>query len=192
MLGLYQSQRRLFDSMKQLFASDPIIRFYSGTGTDDCGRRIEEIWQWDHVRFEGVHNYIQWLFPLEVRSQFNPSAPVLTDQTVDVFRQDATLRLRLKRSLQVMLDFYGLQLLEPDNEPIRIIRALNFNTNSSKWLIQGNHNHLRLTRIISSTKILGLETYSAALFKCLTEIYNDYPGKISPNTYQYWRNAVPL
>jgi hypothetical protein len=177
--------------MSQYFDSEAIIRFYSGISTDACGRRLEEIWKWDHVRLEVVHDYIQWLFPLSVRSQFNPDAPVLTDHTVEVFRWDSSLRMRLKRSLKVMLDFYGLQLLELDDGSIHIKRAVNFAILSHKWLTPGNHNHLRLTRIICSLKILGLETYSTALFNCLTEIYESYPEKISPITYQYWSDAAP-
>ena len=99
LLGLYQSQRRLFDSMKQLFASDPIIRFYSGTGTDDCGRRIEEIWQWDHVRFEGVHNYIQWLFPLE---------PSVADRLPHTDHEQKSVKLLAVNSLQAVLPLFTL------------------------------------------------------------------------------------
>lgn len=176
--------------MDRMSAADEIIRFYSGDEADICGRRIEEIWRWDHARLETVHDYIQWLFPLRERSQFNPSAPILTEQTVEVFRRDESLRMRLKRSLQVMLDFYGLQLLEPDDGSIQVKRAPDFDVKSGTWLTQGNHNHLRLTRIISSTKTLGLEAYSTALFTCLAEIYDDYPGRISPVTYRYWRNSA--
>ncbi|MBD2136681.1 hypothetical protein H6F32_03540 [Anabaena sp. FACHB-1237] len=36
----------------------------------------------------------------------------------------------------------------------------------------GNHNHLRITRILKSLCLLGLKKYTQSLFKCLTEIYN--------------------
>lgn len=170
---------------------DAIIRFYSEQDPDACGRKIEEVWRWDHARLEVIHDYIQWLFPLREKSRFNPNAPVLTQETIDAFRRSATLQMRLRRSLILMLGFYGLQLSELTNGTVHISRAQDFTTKSHNWLTRGNHNHLRLTRMIGSTKMLGLEACSFALFKCLAQIYEDYPEPISEETYRHWKSAAP-
>ena len=68
--------------------ADPLLRFYRLEGTDARGRTLSEIWSWDADRLEGVHDYIQWLFPLPEASAFNPSAPLLTDATLEAFRAD--------------------------------------------------------------------------------------------------------
>jgi hypothetical protein len=169
---------------------DVIIRFYSGEGTDGSGRKIEEVWQWDDARLKAIHEYIQWLFPLRVKSQFNLEAPVLSEETIGVFRRSDFLRMRLMRSLLLLLDFYGLQLSEPANGNVQVKRAPDFTAKSRNWLTRGNHNHLRLTRVISSTKVLGLEACSFALFNCLAQIYEDYPESISPDTYRHWKSAA--
>lgn len=169
---------------------DVIVAFYLGEHADTRGRKIEEIWQWDDVRFETVHDYIQWLFPSQTRSQYNPNAPVLTEETIGAFRQSTPLRLRLRRSLRLVLRFYGLRLLESANGMVQVQRSPDFPTKARHWLTIGNHNHLRLTRIIDSTKTLGLEAYSIALFRCLAGIRRDYPQAISCETYRYWRAAI--
>ena len=87
---------------------DALLRFYRLEGPDAHGRTLLDIWAWDAARLEGVHDYIQWLFPLPQPSAFNPRAPILTQATIAAFHADAQLRERLLRSLALMLDFYGL------------------------------------------------------------------------------------
>jgi hypothetical protein len=53
-----------------------------------------------------------------------------------------------------------------------------------------NHNHLRLTRILRSTLLLGLEAESAALFHALNAIYREYPTRISARTHAFWSDAA--
>ena len=57
---------------------------------------------------EQHHDYIQWLFPLPELSPVNPQAPRLTLEHRCEFLRDAALRQALGRSLQLMLDFFGL------------------------------------------------------------------------------------
>ena len=86
-----------------------LLAFYRGDAADASGRRLDEIWSWTDVRLEAVHDYIQWMFPLSVRSGANPAAPVLGPLTAEAFGSSEALRERLKRSLRVMLRFYGLE-----------------------------------------------------------------------------------
>jgi hypothetical protein len=170
--------------------TDRIVRFYSGVDSDAHGRKISDIWGWNLARLESVHDYIQWLFPLREPSYVNSCAPLLTDDCISAFRRDDTLRASLKRSLQLMLKFYGLRLNEPLGGEVAITRAPDFEARSENWLNRSNHNHLRLTRIMTSTRLLGLETCSSALFECLKQIYHDFPSRISSETFRYWRQAA--
>ena len=62
------------------------------------------------------------------------------------------------------------------------------------WLSPGNHNHLRITRILRCLTVLGLEAEAKAFFGCLSEIYEDEQNKtlpaLSDETMLYWRRAV--
>lgn len=164
--------------------SNKILDFYRG-GQDDEGRTLNEILSWPDAELEAVHDFIQWLFPLPERSGANPYAPVLDAMTMDAFRRSQDLQERLRQSFLLMLRFYGLEFREG-----AVLLAADFAARSASWLSPGNHNHLRLTRILRSLRLLGLSSESTALFAALTQIYNSHPGRISPRTYQFWRNAA--
>ena len=83
-----------------------------------------------------------------------------------------------------MLRFYGLEFC---SEKIEL--AENFAVRSSNWLTPGNHNHLRLTRILRSLRLLGLEPEAQALFRVLSQLYESHPGRITFKTYEFWKNA---
>jgi len=163
----------------------PLLEFYNGTGSDDRGRRIEDVWRYTHDELEDIHDYIQWLFPLTERSDFNPGAPVLDDATIQRFRTDETLRRNMERSLRLMLAFYGLEIAG-----VSIRRALSFAERSANWLTPGNHNFLRLTRILKSLATLGLADRATQLLACLEEIYATDESVIGPRTIAFWRRAA--
>ena len=85
-----------------------------------------------------------------------------------------------------MLLFYGLTLV---GERIEMDPA-HFDERARVWLRPGNHNHLRLTRIMDSSTTLGLEQEAGALRRCLLDGGTASPGagRISPRTQQFWRN----
>jgi hypothetical protein len=166
-----------------------IVSFYLGQGSDSEGRKIEQIWAWDDNLLEEVHDYIQWLFPLLARSRFNPNAPVLTRADIQAFRTSDELKSRLLNSFKRMLQFYGLQCLETDGA-IAITIADSFPERRQDWLNWGDHNHLRITRILTSLRLLGLDQYAQAFFKCLTQIYRTEPDDIDPRSYTFWKKAV--
>ena len=161
-----------------------ILDFYRG-GRDDEGRTLDEILGWSDGELEAVHDFIQWLFPLPERSGANPYAPVLDAATIVAFRQQEDLQQRLRQSFLRMLRFYGLEFNGGEIRPVA-----NFALQSSNWLSPGNHNHLRLTRILRSLRLLGLASESTALFQALSEIYKKSPGSITPHTIQFWKNAA--
>jgi hypothetical protein len=170
--------------------ADAIVTFYRHESTDDRGRSLRQIWGWDHARLEGVHDYIQWLFPLREPSAVNYTAPLITDSTVAAFATDAALRDNLKRSFALILDFYGLSLLERALPRPAVVPAPSFEARRRIWLTPGNHNHLRLTRILACLRTLGLPELSEALFDRLAAINRDYPGTISPASFGYWQRAI--
>ena len=169
---------------------DPIVAFYRDGAPDGRGRRRDEILRRDDAWLEYTHDYIQWLFPLAEPSAFNPQAPILTEETIAVFRADLELRQRLLQSLVLMLGFYGLTLsTEPGSAP-RIEPAADFAAKRRGWLRAGDHNQLRLTRILASLRLLGLGDHSQALFACLAAIARDHPHDVSAATLDYWRRGA--
>jgi opioid growth factor receptor-like protein len=170
-----------------LRVDDPIVAFYQG-GRDAGGRTVAAILSWDDERLEAVHDYIQWLFPLREPSGVNPFAPLITGATVAAFADDVVLRDRLRLAFDRMLSFYGLRRagarieIDPDRFPAR----------SRVWLHAGNHNHLRLTRIMTSLATLGLRDDALALQRCLLEdvTATGSPALVSLRTLDFWRRAA--
>ena len=166
--------------------ADPIVSFYRG-GRDSEGRAVADILAWDDERLEAVHDYIQWVFPTKQPSGVNPAAPLVTAGTISEFEKDPLLRAGLRSSLDRMLRFYGLRRnggrIEMD--------AARFTERARNWLNPGNHNHLRLTRIMDSLGTLGLRDDAEAMRRCLIDDVAAGPGagRISPRTIEFWRRA---
>jgi hypothetical protein len=172
-------------------ANNRILDFYSGASPDHGGRYLQEILEWSDNGLERTHDYIQWLFPLPERSGFNVSAPVLDAGTIHEFRSRLELQRNMRASFVRMLTFYGLEMVGLPG-PIR--PSSYFAQRSANWLTESNHNHLRITRILRSLRILGLKAEALAFFDCLAAIYNAEAGnrspRISDETFRFWRSAA--
>ena len=169
-----------------------LLGFYAGTRHDDRGRFLREIHRWPDHKLEQTHDYIQWLFPLAERSGFNPEAPILDTKTIREFRSRLELRRNVQSSFRRMLAFYGMESQEAGE--LRVTRSVSFAERSENWLTPANDNHLRITRILKSLRLLGLEAEAAAFFECLANIYRLESAKATPRiseeTFTYWQAAA--
>jgi hypothetical protein len=168
----------------------PIVAFFRGTGTDHVGRRQAEILAWPDGRLESVHDYIQWFFPLRKRSRYNPDAPVLLPETIEAFLWDPELKATLLAGFTRMAGFYGFEIRAFADGSIQLDPAPDFAARSRFWLHPGNHNFLRLTRILTSLRTLGCEDEAEALFDVLDLVYRRNPSMIGEQTLGFWRSAA--
>src|SRR5690348_15032928 len=83
-----------------------IIGYFSGKAPDDRGRYLRDIQQWPDERLEAVHDFIQWMFPLEEPSPVNPDAPVLDADTIAEIRARPELQAAVRGSFERMRRFY--------------------------------------------------------------------------------------
>jgi hypothetical protein len=163
----------------------PIVDFYSGKKPDSEGRFIGEIHSWGNNKLEYTHDYIQWLFPLREASHFNLRAPMLKEEDIIAFHKDKNLRDKLLVSFDLMLNFYGFE-----RKGLFVSCSDDWDIKSNNWLSIGNHNFLRITRILSCLSLLGLQEYASAFFSTLSYLYNSgYRHIIGEITYGYWSNA---
>lgn len=179
-----------------------LLDFHLGTGTDHMGRSLREILGQDKKWLEETHDYIQWLFPLYVSSQFNPHAPILTDEVREAFIVSAhplhaKVQANFKTAIDRMLLFYGFMESLPSNPPeVRemAFRAVGQFDDSGAypfqyhpWLGQGNHNQLRITRMLRSMTLLGRNELAVSFRDELVLIGKGY---LSPKTIKFWDEAV--
>jgi hypothetical protein len=170
-----------------MMPSKSILLFYSGQPGSSC-RTLEEIWKFDDDELEGYHTYIQWLFPLMEPSAINFAAPVLDADIINEFRKSPALQKRLIISFKLMLKFYGFGIDESNNV-IKIEKNDDYEVKKRNWISHRNHNYLRITRILTCLRLLGLEEYSKAFFACLAQVYAEESYEIGEITFDYWKKS---
>ena len=110
-----------------------IVGFLEGKLPDHRGRTLAMLLQQTDHHAETTHDYIQWLFPLDEPSRSVNGAPVLTALDIDEIRQSSLAQSNLA-------------------EPARWF--LGFLERNDHWITNYNHNHLRITRVIKSLRLL--------------------------------------
>lgn len=163
-----------------------LVDFYRCQAVDTEGRNLEDIWEWNDHELELVHDFIQWLFPLSEPSQFNPNAPLLTRNDIAAFRSEDQLRINLRKSFERILTFLGLR----QDASGEIIEGENFASRTADVWDYPNHNWLRITRILRSLTLLGLEPQAQALYRRLETFHRSGRFPISEETFHYWSKAI--
>jgi hypothetical protein len=72
----------------------------------------------------------------------------------------------------------------------RVVEAANFAARAPQVWDYANHNWLRITRILKSVRLLGLEAESLALYAWLTAAYKKRRFPIPGDTFQFWTEAA--
>jgi hypothetical protein len=161
-----------------------LVEFYRGNATDARGRMLARIWEYNDTEMEYHHDFIQWMFPLQEPSRYNPDAPVLTENDIKAFHVEPALQENLLRSLERFLSFLGLVRHQGHIAP-----GPDYTLRQSK-LTTPNHNWLRITRVITSLRLLGQETESREFLACLQEMVRQREARISEDTMNFWLNAA--
>jgi hypothetical protein len=146
-----------------------VVQFLNGSGIDRRGRSLDDILAWPDHQLEIRHDYIQWLFPLSAASISVPGAPVLSEGDIEAIRSDAAAQANLLRALARMRLFYA---------------------RTAHWLTPNNHNHLRITRIISSLHKLGRPAAARDFYDFIKAKADAAPGSATERTLSFWEKAV--
>nr|OQO19574.1 hypothetical protein B0A51_15091 [Rachicladosporium sp. CCFEE 5018] len=172
-------------------ASSPfLLRFFSLThhSPDPSNRTLPQILAWPDTRLESSHDYIQLLFPLPEHSAF-ASVPIVTQQIAEAFAASDELRVELGRAFGRMMVFYGLKVIVSSTGTTVVTATERVHTSPSRWLSRFNHNHLRITRIIRSLRVLGCGDEAAAFWRFLLES-DDVKKAVSARSLMYWKRAA--
>ena len=113
---------------------------------------------------------------------------MLSPDDVAAIRRDPALRASLRRSLDRMLAFYGLAW-DGDRAGIRL--APFFALRAAAWLGRGNHNFLRIARILRSLVLAGEREAAQALLQVLRELHSGPYGRvIGAQALDAWKRAA--
>jgi hypothetical protein len=166
-----------------------LIDFYRDIDPDSEGRMLVEMWGWSDEKLEVCHDYIQWWFPTLTKSMFNEDAPEPDEEDMILFRSDSELKNNLSCSFYRFLVFLGLQCESSESAVCdHLIPSPNFDKKRYIWS-EFNHNHLRITRVLESLRLLGLKVEAELLLNFLESANKLYGTSISTNTLSHWRDT---
>ena len=96
-----------------------------------------------------------------------------------------------------MLQFYGFEFYSsPEGGDEQLIIAEPKTFYNQKWITRFDHNHLRITRILRSLRVLGLEKEGDVFFKMLYWMYQKIKCEgprechISDTSLKFWTRAA--
>jgi hypothetical protein len=142
-----------------LFYSGKIKSMPSGDFLDNIHKR----WWYNYDLLEQFHGYIQWLFPVFESSGMNSMSAALSKHEAKLIREDFYAAVRVVTSYRMMLNFYGLRLVDETTGEIE--RCPHIWQNRYKNLIEHSHNFLRINRILTSLGHLGFSRYKRPLVR---------------------------
>ena len=145
-----------------------VVDFLSGDGADRAGRTLEQVLAFDDAALERHHDYIQWLFPLPEASSAVPGAPVLSADDVLQIRSSDIAVTNLRAAAARMRDFYA---------------------RTRHWLVPADHNHLRITRIIKSLRLLAGDAEADAFKTMILDTVGFSGANISARSMGFWASA---
>jgi len=137
---------------------DNLALFLSGKGKDRKGRTLDDILRKDDIWWDRTHDFIQWVFPNKERSRYNLLAPVYS-------ASDALEYPDMEKSFE------------------RFCRFLN----NTDWKHKGNHNLLRITRVIKSLRLFGRDDLADLLLIYVMDETKDIKGLEKSRVY--WLHA---
>jgi hypothetical protein len=142
--------------------------FLEGEGADARGRTLFQVLAMDDVALEHTHDFIQWLFPLPEPSAAVPGAPVLSSGEAQAIRDSELAPLALAAATDRMASFYGT---------------------THDWLMPNDHNHLRITRIIRSLRLLVGDAEADAFHAFILDRVEATRAPVSARSRGYWATA---
>jgi len=153
------------------------IEFLRGDGKTASGYTLESILLWDDDSWEFEHDFIQWLFPTNQESSFNPEAPVLDLDSIEEIRNSVEVKNNLLSAYERFLGFIGVTR-GPD--------GLEFSKNDHVFK-SGNHNWLRVGRVLRSFRLLGLDQAANELYSLVSGLEG-----IDDWTRNFWKESFEL
>jgi hypothetical protein len=145
-----------------------VLHFLEGTIPDGRGRTLSMIMAFDDQTIESTHDFIQWMFPLDEPSRSHPGAPVLDLSEIEEIKSSEVALENLVRSA----DWYFGFLQRHDH-----------------WIRHYDHNHLRISRVIKSLRLLVSDEVADQFKTAILDFLGGNISAISERSREYWLNA---
>ena len=145
-----------------------IVGFLEGKLPDYRGRILDMLLQQTDHQAEATHDYIQWMFPLDEPSRSVNGVPLLTELEIDEIRQSSLAQANLGESARWFIGF-----LERNDH----------------WITKYNHNHLRITRVIRSLRLLASDMAADEFRDKVLALAGDNLNLVDQKARGFWTNS---
>lgn len=145
-----------------------IVGFLEGKLPDHRGRILDMLLQQTDHQAEATHDYIQWMFPLDEPSRSVNGVPLLTELEIDEIRQSSLAQANLGESARWFIGF-----LERNDH----------------WITKYNHNHLRITRVIRSLRLLASDMAADEFRDKVLALAGDNLNLVDQKARGFWTNS---
>ena len=98
-----------------------IVNFLEGDFPDYNNRYLSDIWRYNDEQMEKVHDYIQWVFPLDTASKAVFHAPVLIDEEIEDLKLEYTYLSSGKKLMDFKVRFFDEDLSVKRKNEIKIL-----------------------------------------------------------------------
>ena len=143
-------------------------KFLTSEEKDFKGRSLEEIWNFSDQEIESIHDFIQIIFPLNEPSQSVFHGHYLdSDKILQKVKQNTQAKENIIKSSKWFLSFLK---------------------RNSYWNRKYDHNHLRITRIIKSLRLLVSDNEASRFYVSVIELIENN-NHINKETLEFWKNA---
>ena len=145
-----------------------IQAFLEGAGTNNSNWLLFDIWKFNDTQIENTHTFIQWVFPTDEPSRATPGSPVLDEEQILKIQNSEQAKQNLSKSADWFLNF---------------LRRNNY------WQDAHDHNHLRITRMIKSLRLLCGDDEADYFKEQFWQLLGTDISKIPSKTIEYWEDA---
>ena len=144
------------------------MAFLVGDGRDPAGFTLDALLDSSDSDLEDRHDFVQWLFPLDKPSRAVSGAPVLTADDIMRIRASGRARANLYAAAERMKRYYA---------------------RTESWRRESDHNHLRITRIIRSLRLLVGDTPADGFRTHIMTVLGSDRANVSATAIDFWSQA---
>ena len=145
-----------------------LCSFLTGHETNSSGWLLSHVWKFNDTQIENTHTFIQWVFPTDEPSRAIPGSPVLDEEQILEIQNSEQAKQNLSKSAEWYFDF---------------LRRNNF------WRKPHDHNHLRITRVIKSLRLLCGDDEADNFKEQFWQLLGTDISQIPSKTIEYWEDA---
>lgn len=160
--------------------NDTAIKFLSNLIPDHLCRHIDDYFKFDHVEMEKCHGWVQWAFPIDTPSLYNPDAPLITEF-------DSTMMPTVYMNQELLfikfLGFIGITFGEN-------VDFIDFKRFAEAIDGPNNHNLLRISRVIKHCKLTNNTRLLYRAMPLIGNLIKKHPERFSPVVVAYWYTMV--